>query len=84
MQVVLVVRAFPFKQEYGGGFGARVYDAVNKVSVPLPGRFECYESARNAAKVEAHRMMGSRQYRLCSLKQSRANQNRFYMANIWA
>ncbi len=84
MRIVLVVRAFPFKQEYGGGFGARVYDAVAKLSHPLPGRFECYEQARDAAKSEAHRMMGGRPYRLASIKQGRTNQNRFYDANIWA
>lgn len=82
--LVLTVRAFPFKAEYGGGFGARVHDCMAKQSHPVPGRFDTYEQARDAAKIQAHRMMGDRPYRLCSLKQSRANQNRFYDANIWA
>lgn len=83
MQVILTVRAFPFKAEYGGGFGARVHDVVAKQSFPIPGRFDTYEAARDAAKAEAHRMMGSRPYRLASIKQNSRNQNRFYDANIW-
>lgn len=84
MKCHLVLRAFPFKPEYGPGFGARVFDCEAKQSYLAPDRFATYEEARNWAIAEAHRMMGSRPYRRCSVKQSKASQNRFYVANIWA
>jgi len=84
IQVVLVARAFPFKAEFGGGFGARVYDAEAKQSTVAPGKFTSYEAARDWAKRKAHEMMAGRPYRLASLKQNAKNQNRFYDANLWA
>jgi len=82
--VALVLRAFPIKAEYGGGFGARVFDCAAKQSTLAPDRFQSYEQARDWAKIEAHRIMAGRVYRICSLKQSRLDQNRFYTANIYA
>ena len=84
MQTILVLRAFPIKPEFGAGFGARIYDCAAKQSIPAPERFETYEQARNWVKIEGHRIMGEIPYRLCSIKQAKAAQNRFYTANIWA
>lgn len=80
----LVLRAFPIKQEFGGGFGARIFVVNRKESVLAPSKFDSYEAARNWTKIEAHKMLGDRPYRVCSLKQSRLDQNRFYTANIYA
>jgi hypothetical protein len=82
-QVLLVARAFPFKAEFGAGFGARVYDAIAKQSTVAPAKFDSYEAARDWAKRKAHDMMAGRPYRLASIKQSKKNQNRFYDANLW-
>ena len=84
MQSILVLRAFPINPEFGAGFGARIYDCAAEKSIIAPERFDSYEQARNWAKIEGHRLMANRPYRLCSVKQAKASQNRFYTANIWA
>jgi hypothetical protein len=83
-QCLYVLRAFPFKQEFGGGFGARVFDVTAKQSTLAPSRFDSYEAARDWAIAQGHTLMADRPYRRASVKQSKANQNRFYVANLWA
>lgn len=79
---VLTCRAYTRKPEMGGGFRGRVIDHRNGDASVESDVLPTYEQARNWAMAQAHKMMGDRPYRRCSINAGSAG--RSYRANIWA
>ena len=75
----MTLRAYPRKEEVGGGFRAVVIMRSNAERFESP-VLETYEAARHWSQLEAHNRMGSRPYRRASVAGRRGS----YYANIWA